>query len=95
MIRAAGRPITGAPGNGSEGERMAGRRVELGFEGGGALRLTLPEDGVEDVAKALAGDGWVSADAEEGHFRVRADKVLYVRVAPGEVPGRVGFGGSE
>ena len=75
---------------------MPGRRVELGFEGGGALRLTLPEERVDDIAAALAGDdGWVSAAAEEGDFRLRADKVVYIRVAPGEVPGRVGFGGSE
>jgi hypothetical protein len=73
---------------------MAVRRVELGFEGGGALRLTLPEERVDEVSASLkAEEGWVTTEAEEGSFSVRADKVVYVRVAPGEVPGRVGFGG--
>lgn len=74
---------------------MAGRRLEVGFEGGGALRLTVPEDGVDAIAEKLAAtDGWIDAAAEEGNFRIRASKVVYVRVAPGEAPGRVGFAGA-
>lgn len=75
---------------------MATRRLELGFEGGTVLRLTVDEAVVGDVpGRLLAGEGrWVEVDAEEGDFWVARDELRYVRVPPGEAPGRVGFRGS-
>jgi hypothetical protein len=76
---------------------MATRRLELGFEGGTVLRLTVDEAVSADLTAALSsGDGpaWRSLEAEEGTFWVAQKELIYVRLPPGEGPGRVGFGGS-
>jgi hypothetical protein len=76
---------------------MATRRLELGFDGGTVLRLTVDEAVSDDLTRALdAGNGpvWRSIEAEEGTFWIAEKDLRYVRLAPGEVPGRVGFGGS-
>jgi hypothetical protein len=73
---------------------MATRRLELGFEGGTVLRLTVDEALVGDLhGNVLSGSGrWVSLSADEGTFWVDRERVAYARVPPGEVSGRVGFG---
>ncbi|MFP5452241.1 MAG: hypothetical protein ACLGG9_10910 [Thermoleophilia bacterium] len=73
---------------------MATRRLELGFEGGTVLRLTVDEALVGDVpGSILSGSGrWASVSADEGTLWVDRDRIVYVRVPPGEVSGRVGFG---
>lgn len=75
---------------------MATRRLELGLPGGTVLRLTVDEAVASDVpGSLLAGDDpWTTIVAEEGTFWVQRAEVLYVRVPPGQVPGRVGFAGS-
>jgi hypothetical protein len=76
---------------------MATRRLELGFEGGTVLRLTVDESVSAEITAALgAGNGpaWRSIEAEEGSFWISEKELLYVRLPPGEAPGRVGFGGS-
>lgn len=76
---------------------MATRRLELGFEGGTVLRLTVDAAVSDALTAALAsGDGsdWSSLEAEEGTFWIARDELLYVRLPPGEPPDRVGFGGS-
>lgn len=75
---------------------MATRRLELGFDGGTVLRLTVDEAVVPEVTAALAAgeDSWRSIESEEGTFWVRQKELLYVRLPPGEAFGRVGFGGS-
>lgn len=75
---------------------MATRRLELGFEGGTVLRLTVDESVVGDVpTRLLAGEErWVALNAEEGAYWLSRDELLYVRVPPGEAPGRVGFRGA-
>jgi hypothetical protein len=76
---------------------MATRRLELGFDGGTVLRLTVEESVSEGLTGALgAGNGpaWRAIEAEEGTFWIAEKELLYVRLAPGEPPGRVGFGGS-
>lgn len=71
---------------------MAGRRLEFGFEGGTALRLTVPDSDVDRLAGAAeAGDGWFTAASDEGEYRMNAAKLIYVRLSPGEAPGAVGF----
>lgn len=76
---------------------MATRRLELGFEGGTVLRLTVEESVANDVTAALGanggGAGWRSIQSEEGTFWVDQGELIYVRLPPGEPP-RVGFGGS-
>lgn len=75
---------------------MATRRLELGFPGGTVLRLTVDEAVAADVpARLLAGDEpWSTIVADEGTFWVQRAELLYVRVPPGDAPGRVGFAGS-
>ncbi len=75
---------------------MATRRLELGFEGGTVLRLTVESSVADQVTAGLGGDpsGWRSVEAEEGTFWIDQSELVYVRLPPGEVTGRVGFGGS-
>jgi hypothetical protein len=76
---------------------MATRRLELGFEGGTVLRLTVNEEVADAVTADLAagkGASWREIVAEEGTFWVDQGELLYVRLPPGNAPGRVGFGGS-
>jgi hypothetical protein len=76
---------------------MATRRLELGFEGGTVLRLTVDEAVAAELTSGLnSGNGpaWRSLEAEEGSFWIAQKDLLYVRLPPGEAPGRVGFGGS-
>ena len=75
---------------------MATRRLELGFEGGTVLRLTV-EEAVADELTASLGAGaasWRSIPSEEGIFWINPGELVYVRLPPGEAPGRVGFGDS-
>lgn len=61
------------------------------------LRLTVDSDVATEVTGALAGAGdlsWRSIEADEGTFWIDQDELVYVRLPPGEAPGRVGFGGS-
>lgn len=75
---------------------MATRRLELGFEGGSVLRLTVDDAVAADIPAALlAGDEpWAHLVAEEGAFWIARRELTYVRLPPGDAPGRVGFGGS-
>lgn len=70
--------------------------MELGFEGGTVLRLTVEEVvAIELTAGLSAGaDAWRSVESEEGTFWVNPGELIYVRLPPGEAHGRVGFGGS-
>ncbi len=72
-----------------------GRRVEIGFDGGTILRLTIEEKATQDLAAAVSGgDGsWRSVEAEEGTHWLNTRELVYIRLVPGE-PVRVGFGGS-
>lgn len=76
---------------------MATRRLELGFDGGTVLRLTVDSEVAAEFTGALAGTpgtSWRSIEAEEGTFWIDQEELVYVRLPPGEAPGRVGFGGS-
>jgi hypothetical protein len=73
---------------------MAGRRIEVGFAGGTVLRVTVEESEAQALVTALPdGDGWRNVDAEEGSYWVNVGEAVYVRLVPGEVPARIGFGG--
>jgi len=72
---------------------MPGRRVELGFEGGTVITVTMEEPEIKDLTESLpSGQGWRTLTAEEGMYWVNVEELVYVRMAPGEVS-RVGFGG--
>lgn len=71
---------------------MAGRRLELGFEGGAVLRITLDEDAVGALTGSLgSAGGWTSLAGEEDTYWVNLDELAYVRV-PAAGTHRVGFG---
>lgn len=75
---------------------MATRRLELGFEGGTVLRLTVDDATAAGLTEALSAGtaGWRSVESEEGVFWVNPGELVYVRLPPGEAHGQVGFGGS-
>ena len=72
-----------------------GRRVEMGFEGGTILRLTVEEQAAQDLVAGLSNGGgdWRSVEAEEGTHWLNTGELVYIRLVPGE-PSRVGFGGA-
>lgn len=71
----------------------AERRVEIGFEGGNILRLTMQEAAAQELVGMLGnGDGWRPVEAVEGTHWLNLGEFLYIRLVPGE-PARVGFGG--
>ena len=71
---------------------MGERRLELGFEGGTVLRLTVTAQVADELTAGLAGgSSWRSVAAEEGTYWINQDDLVYVRLAP-QTPGRVGFG---
>lgn len=70
------------------------RRIELGLEGGGVLLLTVNDSDATALRGALGGTGFHDVTSEEGDNAVDLAKVTYMRVLAGEVPGRIGFGGS-
>jgi hypothetical protein len=75
---------------------VATRRLELGFEGGTVLRLTVEEVVGDEFTTSLSGgvSSWRSIQSEEGVFWINPGELVYVRLPPGEAPGRVGFGDS-
>jgi hypothetical protein len=75
---------------------VATRRLELGFEGGTVLRLTVEEAVGDEFTTSLSGgaSSWRSIPSEEGVFWINPGELVYVRLPPGEAPGRVGFGDS-
>lgn len=75
---------------------MATRRLEFGFDGGTVLRLTVESAVADEVAGVLARQtgGWRAVESQEGTFWIDLGELNYVRLPPGEAPGRVGFGGS-
>ncbi len=70
------------------------RRVELGLDGGGVLLLTIDDSDATALRDALGSPGFHDVSSEEGVNAVDLGKVTYMRVLAGEVPGRIGFGGS-
>ncbi len=70
------------------------RRIELGLEGGGVLLLTVGDSDVATLRGALGGTGFHDVSSEEGDHAVDLAKVVYLRVLPGEVTGRIGFSGA-
>jgi len=74
---------------------VPGRRVDLGFEGGTIVRLTVEQASVDALVAGLdGGGGWRSVESEEGTYWLNLGELVYLRLVPGEAPPRVGFGGT-
>jgi hypothetical protein len=62
---------------------MADERVwlEVAFEGGQALRVTVPLATAEDLDRALASDnpGSLSFEADDGRYTVALTKIVFVK----------------
>jgi hypothetical protein len=69
-------------------------RIEIGFDGGGALAALTHPHLVDELERALASgaDGAFAIDADEGRYTVVLRKVIYVKRFARE--SRVGFGAS-
>jgi len=64
---------------------------EIAFEGGQALRVTVPLETAEALDRGLAGDGdSLSFEAEDGRYTVSLRRVVFVKRWARE--SRVGFG---
>lgn len=65
--------------------------LEVGFEGGQALRLVVPLSTADDLDRALASDSESFAfDADDGHYTFALRKVVFVKRSAREAT--VGFG---
>jgi hypothetical protein len=70
---------------------MAGRRLEIGFDGGNILRVTLDESQVVALTDALGdASGWHQIDADEGKYWVKLTDLQFLRI-PDDGPHGVGF----
>ena len=71
---------------------MAQQQIELGYEGGGVLRLKVDETAAAAMQAALAGGGWHEVMTESGQHWVNLAKLVYLRLD--EAPAGVGFRGT-
>ena len=69
-------------------------RLEIGFEGAQALSVYVTAAVADGLDGALAGDapGGFTFEAEDGHYTVAVDKIVFVKRFARE--SRVGFGAS-
>ena len=67
-------------------------RLEIGFEGAQVLSVWVPPAVADGLGSALAGDapGGFTFEAEDGHYTVALDKIVFVKRFARE--SRVGFG---
>jgi hypothetical protein len=68
------------------------RQVEVGFNGGGGIRLRLTEQQYDELRKSLSegtGARWHQIDAPETTVTLDLSQVIFVRLDT--EPGRVGF----
>lgn len=69
---------------------MKPRRCTLGFQGGQALPIRLPQEALDTLRQALQGGGeWHEVDAADGAVLVDLRQVVYLRTESDEQ--RVGF----
>ncbi len=74
---------------------MAGeaKRIEIGFDGGQVVSVSLDADALAELRRAVEGaGGWHDLTTEEGSFALDLAKVVFVRGAGGSHT--VGFSGS-
>jgi hypothetical protein len=74
----------------SDNERL---RIEIAFDGNQVLSVYVPPATADDLDRALAGkQESLSFEAEDGHYTVLMQKIVYVKRLARE--SRVGFGAS-
>jgi hypothetical protein len=68
------------------------RRVEVGFAGGQAITLRLPQRAYDNFRKDVQkGGGWTEVESSDGLVSVNLDAVVFMKLDTGEH--RVGFSG--
>jgi hypothetical protein len=68
------------------------RRVEVGFAGGQAITLRLPQRAYESFRKDVQrGGGWTEVESADGLVSVNLDAVVFMKLDTGDH--RVGFSG--
>ena len=67
------------------------RHIEVGYEGGSVVRLTVEPEAAEALLQALESGGWHRIAAHEGEHALNMDRAVYVRME--DRPDRIGFGG--
>jgi hypothetical protein len=67
------------------------RRINIGFQGGGALAARLEDATLDALRSALSGDGWYQLDTADGRVDLKLGDVVYVSENSNEP--RVGFSG--
>jgi hypothetical protein len=74
---------------------MAARRLELGFEGGAVLRVSMEETDLQSLTAALQGGtaGWTEIAVEDGRCWVDLRKLAFTRIW-NEASRNVGFRGA-
>ena len=67
------------------------RRIAIGFHAGGALPLKLSQEKLDELRKAVTGDGsgWHELETDDGSVLLNLGQVIYLRVEKDEQ--RVGF----
>lgn len=70
---------------------MTGRRVEIGFEGGTVLQITVTQQAADALVASLGGGSWQTVDAEEGTYWVNPAQLNYIRLVADTGP-KIGFG---
>jgi hypothetical protein len=68
------------------------QRINIGFQGGGALAARLEDDALDALRSALQGDGWYRLDTADGRVDLKLGDVVYVSESSSEP--RVGFRGA-
>jgi hypothetical protein len=66
------------------------RQLSIGFQGGLALSVRVPEEQLEGLYGALGTSGWYALDSDDGPVRLELSQVVYVRADVDDQ--RVGFG---
>ena len=69
---------------------MEGRQIELGYESGVTLRLTVEAAVADALVQQLPAGGWHRAETDDGDHWLNLDRVLYLRLQDAQA--RIGFG---
>jgi hypothetical protein len=66
--------------------------IEIAFEGGQAVRVTVPVETAEDLDRALAAENResISFEAEDGRYTLALKKIVFIKRSAREAT--VGFG---
>ena len=66
------------------------QRISIGFQASPPLALRVTQEELDELNRALGGDGWHEIQGDDGTVKLSLQHVLWVRVERDEH--RVGFG---